>query len=89
MQYGDPTTWTKDETAKTFFSPLSKDLVIEYRNDDGTYQAYIIPMLSPSTYPTYLADHFIKHIVDAVINERGLGYITPEERAEIQKEVEK
>ena len=84
----DPTYQKPNVTLKSFYSPLKEDLTITYRDEQNNPVEYIIPSMEVSTYPTFLADNFIKHIIDAVINERELGYLTPEKRAELQKEVE-
>jgi len=84
----DPTTWKRDETPKSFFSPLKDNFVIEYRDDDNKIIEYIIKPLEIMTYPTYLGNYLINKIVDAMINERKLGYISPEKRKELQKGIE-
>lgn len=78
----------RDETPTHIFNPLKNDLVLQEFNDLNEKITYTIPVVEISTYPKYLADILRKHLVDAIINERNLGYISPEERAEIQKETE-
>lgn len=84
----NPTEWKRDETPKNVFNPLNDDVSVRYRNDKNEEKSIIVPFFKSTTYPTYLADHIIKHLVDAIIIDRKLGYVTPEKRAEIQKEVE-
>lgn len=83
----NPDNWQKDETPKSFYSPLDNDFTITVRDETNAKIKYVIPALKISTYPTYLADNFIKHIVDEVINKKDLGYVTPEDRKKIEQEV--
>lgn len=83
----DPTNWKRNEVPKTFKNPLEKDFTVKYFNDKNETETYTIPP-GESTYPTYLAKYFIKHLLDELINQKHGGYITPEVRAELQKEIE-
>lgn len=85
---GDPTTWTRNDVEKSFFNPVSRELVLEYRNDRDETVTYTLLPLRIATYPTYLADFMIKRLIDFVIEDRKMGYVTPEGRAEIRKEIE-
>ena len=80
--------WIKrNEESKQFFNPLDKDFEIEYLGDDNIPVKYVIPGVQISTFPAYLADFFIKHLVDEVANERDLSLIGEKERNEILKEI--
>jgi len=84
----DPSLWTRNETSKSVFNPLTDDFIIEFRNDKNEIEIYTVPSMNMVTHPTYLADFLIKHLVDRIIEKRDLGYVSPEARAEIQKEIE-
>lgn len=83
----DPTRWTRNDTPKTFYSPLHKEIKVPYRDDDNKEHFYTIEPLSVNTHPTYMADIFIENVLEAYINELGLGFQTPEERNELRKEI--
>ncbi len=83
----DPTLYKRDETPKSFFNPLSFPVNVEYRDEKNNVLIIAIPPLKISEFPTYKADILIKHLVDAIINDRELGIVTPEDRKEIEKEV--
>lgn len=78
----------RDDTPKSFFNPLHHAFILTYRDEDNKEETLTIPPLKLVTYPTYLADLIIKHLVTEIINERGLGYLTDEKRKEIEKETE-
>lgn len=87
MQDLDPKKWKRNEEPKTFINPLNKIFSFDRLNDQNTVESYIFTPIGIYTYPTFLADFFITKIVDEIISDRGLGYLTPEERSEIAKEV--
>lgn len=79
---------TRDETPTHLFNPLKNDLVLELFNDENIGTIYLARSLEVSTYPRYLADIVKKHLIDKIINDRGLGYVTPEQRKELLEEIE-
>lgn len=84
----NPENWKRDETPKSFFNPLDKEIEIPYKNDNNDDHIYKMPPLKIATQPKFMADLLIKHIVDEVINYRDIGVVTPQIRAAITKEVE-
>lgn len=84
---GDPESWTPDETPKSFQNPMTRPFQIVRFDEDNRPVAYEIAPLAIVTYPTYIADFLINHLTNAVINDRNLGYLTPEERAAITAEI--
>lgn len=78
----------RNDSPKTFFNPLHKKLELEYRDDNNEIENITLAPLSALTYPTFKADFLIKHIIDALIDERELGYVTPGGRKLLQQEVE-
>ena len=83
----DPITWKKDETPKTIYSPVHKNLELSYKDDDNKDHFYTIEPLSVSTHPTYRADIFIEDILTAYMDELNVGYLTPDEREILKKEI--
>ncbi len=83
----NPQKWQPNLIPKTIQNPLSIDFTCTARDDNNSIVTITIPALDAKSYPTYLADHIGKHLVDAIINERDMGYVTPEQRAELAKEV--
>ena len=83
----NPKDWKPDTTPITLYNPLMKDIVISRYTDDNTEETYTIPPMSAVTHPAYIANHLKRHLVDAIINHRKLGLVTPEMRSEIEKEV--
>lgn len=84
----DPTTWKRDETPTHFSNPLKHTVTVELFNDENQKVAHEIPSIEIVTYPKWLADVLKKHLIDAIIDDRDMGYTTPEERAELMKEIE-
>lgn len=84
----DPNTWQKDTTPTYLRNPLKHPLELEEFDDTNHKIKIIVPSLEISTFPKYRAEIVKKHLVDAIINDRKLGFVTPEKRAEIEQEVE-
>lgn len=84
----DPKDQKRDDTPTHLFNPLKDVVKIGIRNDENEQETVEIPSLEVSTYPKWLADVLKKHLVDAIMNSRGLGFLTPEDRKEIEDEVE-
>lgn len=84
----NPQEWVRDETPIYLFNPLDEDISVTKFIEDNTKVNYLIPALEMVTYPKYIADILKKHMVDAIINKRELGYLNNEQRREIEKEVE-
>jgi len=51
------------------FNPLNKDFIWKY---DG--KPYTIPSKENKKYPTYLANHLGKHLIDAYMDTKGENY---------------
>ncbi len=83
----DPTHWTKNTTPKSFFNPLNHNIEVDYRDEKNLVNKIIIPSLEISTHPTYLANVLIKHLIDTMINDRELGYMSPEELKKLEEEI--
>ena len=84
----DPTNQQRDNTPTHFFNPLKDTVKVGVRDDKNVEQMIEIPSMAISTHPKWLADVLVKHLVDAIINERKLGIISPEKWAELQEETE-
>jgi len=87
MNRDNPESWEPDETPKKIYNPLDKSFTSEYRNDKNEIETVTIPALDIISLPMWLALHTGKDLVDAIINDRSLGFLTPEERAKIEAEV--
>ena len=83
----NPRNWKPNLTPKTFTNPLTKTITIRFRDEANTTHTRDIAAFEVLTEPAYIADHFIKHIVDEIVLERESGYITPERRKELEREV--
>ena len=77
----------RDETPISLFNPLKEDFIIEEKDDNNKPVKYTIPSLEIATFPAYQANIIKKHLIDALVNDRGIKYATPEQRAELEKEV--
>lgn len=82
-----PSSWKPDETPTHIINPLTKSVTITFRNDENNPYELEVPSLEMSTYPKWQADIIIKKVVDAIINERELGIVTPESRSKLVEEV--
>jgi hypothetical protein len=76
-----------DLTPKSIFNPLPNDFSTIYKDDENVDHVYTVPSMQVTTFPTYLANHVITQLTDALINDRNLGYVTPEERRKIEEEI--
>ncbi len=83
----DPTLYKIDDTPKSFFNPLDKDIQVEYRHENNLVDLINIPSLKISTHPTYIANVLVKHLIDAIVNDRELGLQSPELLRKIEQEV--
>lgn len=83
----DPLTWTADTTPTSLFNPLNHEVVIERYNEQNVLENIALPPISAATFPAHVAIYLKRHLVDIIVNERKLGLVTPEKRAEIEQEV--
>ncbi len=83
----DPKYWKKNVNPVSFKNPLEREISIDQFNPQNRIVTTVFAPLKTYTMPKYKADYFIKHITDAVINDRQMGYLTPEARIEVEKEV--
>jgi len=78
----------RDETPKSVFNPLRYDFKTTYRNDDNSFREYMVRSMEIETFPAYIANHVIKHLIDAVQNERHVLGTDLKAIEEIRKEIE-
>lgn len=83
----NPENWEKDITPIHLINPLKLPVEIEEFDDQNQKVKYTIPSMEIKTFPKYQADIIKKHLIDAIINTRKLGYLTPEKRQELEEEV--
>lgn len=82
-----PDTWVPDETPTYLFSPLKNNLTISLLDDSNKEITITVPSMEIVTVPKYREELVKRRIVDEIINERNVGYISPEQRLELEKEV--
>lgn len=83
----DPVNQQRDDTPTHLSSPL-KELTVLIRDENNVQVPHVLPYLQIMTYPKWKADIIKKKIIDGIINERNLKYVTPEERKKLEEEVE-
>ena len=77
----------RDNTPKSVFNPLKYDFKTTYRDDNNHQREYFIRSMEIETFPAYIADHMVKHLIDAVQNERHILGTDLKAIEEIRKEV--
>lgn len=65
------------------YNPDTEDFNVKY--DQKTYT---IKSLDSEEFKYRIALHITKHLVNHLINKRQMGYINPDQRKELEKEVE-
>jgi hypothetical protein len=83
----NPTDWKPNESPLSIHNPLTHDFTCSYRNEDNSTATLTIPAMDIVTLPTWLAEYAIKHLIDEMINERNLGFVTPQQRKKLESEV--
>jgi hypothetical protein len=79
---------TRNDTPKSIFNPLREDFTVSYLDENNKPRDYTIRSMEIETFPTYLADHIIKHLITAVQDERSLNLTNTKLIEEIRKEIE-
>jgi hypothetical protein len=77
----------RDNTQKNIFNPLKKDFICPLRDDHNIYHDYKIRSMEIESFPAYLADILINHLVNEVQIERNINPLNQEAIDEIRKEV--
>lgn len=77
----------RNDTPVTLFNPLPVDFVDTYRDEDNKPIEYTIHSFESQIFPKYMADIFLKKMVEMIINDRKLGFVTPEDRKELEKDI--
>lgn len=83
----NPENWKPNESPLSIHNPLTHDFIYSYRKEDNSPVTLTIPAMDIVTLPTWLAEYAIKHLVDEIINERNLGFITLEQRDKLEAEI--
>ena len=78
----------RDDTPTTLYNPLGKEFTTKWRDDANVEHILSIPSREVNTFPAHQAMHVKKNLIDAIVNDRGLGHVNPDERAVLEKEVE-
>lgn len=87
MRHMDAETLKRNDTPKNFLNPLPDPIDIEYFDDDNKVIKTTIPSRQLISLPTYLADLYIRRIIDAIVIARGIKYATPEIKDELLSEI--
>lgn len=77
----------RNDTPKSLFNPLKTDFICPLRDDKNIYHNYKIRSMEIESFPTWMAEVIIKHLIVAVQNERKVNPIDIEAIEEIRKEV--
>jgi len=77
-----------ENNSKTMlFNPLLTDFSVNFNNGDGSKE-YTIKAREIAEFPTPVAKHIKKHLIDAVFNKRELDRASEENLREITEEIE-
>lgn len=80
---------TKNETPQSLFNPLKNDFNIEMLNDQNEVISFTIRAHESESFPTYIADHIEKHLIQQIFNEEGKWDFDQDiQKEEIRKRVE-
>lgn len=78
----------RNDTPRSLFNPLRTDFVAEIRDEHNVQQKYVIRSMEIETFPAWLANIIMKHLIVAVQNERHINPLDPIATEEIRKEIE-
>jgi len=75
----------KDNSEKKIrlYNPDTEDFSVKYGP-----KTYTLKSLDSDEFQYTIARHMKRHLINHLINRRGLGYINPDQRKEIENEVE-
>ena len=73
---------------KALFNPLFSDFTWEYLNDNNQPTQATMPGYQISRFPVWLADLMEKHLIDHILNERGIKTSYEVDRAELKEQIE-
>jgi hypothetical protein len=77
----------RDETKISLFNPLKTDFIDHMRDDNNVEREYLVRSMEIETFPAYIANHVIKHLIDAIKNERSVIGTDLKAIEDIEKEV--
>lgn len=84
----DVDSFQRDDKEISFYNPLTKPITVDARNEQNEVITYDLQPLKMYTYPAYIANHLIKNITDAYMNENNINPLTePQEVEEFKKKV--
>lgn len=74
---------------ESLFNPLDEDFTVTYDiYENKQPETYVAKSKEISTFPTTIAQHIKKHLLSKLVEERELGYVTPELHQELLEEIE-
>lgn len=69
------------------YNPLKSDFTVHYDSQGPNPQTYTVRAQEIAHFPYPIALHVRKHLLDAVINARGLNPILPQVQFEVLEEI--
>ncbi|RLG43309.1 MAG: hypothetical protein DRN81_06795 [Thermoproteota archaeon] len=57
----------RNKKTRRIYNPLTDDFIVKYSG-----KKYTLPALDWGEFVLYLADHIEKHLIDKIINKRGV-----------------
>jgi len=77
----------RNDTPKSLFNPMRKDFICPLRDDNNVFHDYKIRSMEIESFPAYLADVLINHLVNEVQIERNTNPLDEKAMNEIRKEI--
>lgn len=70
------------------YNPLKYDFNVNYDiNGDRKPVSFLVPSMEIVYFDPVVGEHIKKHLVDAIMNERGLNHLFPKNRDDILAEI--
>lgn len=76
-----------NQKPRHLFNPLIEDFSVPCLDDNNVEHTYTIHGMEVETFPTYLADYIEKHLIDHILNKRGLEPNVELQKKAIQQEI--
>lgn len=76
-----------NKTPKALYNPLLEDFSVNYATDDNPPITYTIHSLEIETFPTFIANHIIKHLAHKIVTSRGVKTNYEDDFNEAVKEI--
>lgn len=73
---------------KAIFNPSRDDFSVEYLDDENIPHTYTIKSMQLRSFPTYIADHIVKHLSQKIMWDKGIKTNPEDELKAIRREIE-